>query len=69
MADDNWKTKTYIVGLVVGALFGAGTAYLLVRTAEESGSGGPPSISTGDFIKSAVGIVGVMRGIAALGDH
>ena len=65
---DNWKTKTLITGAIVGALVGAGTAYLMARTAEESG-GGPPQISTGDAIKSALGIVGLMRGIAALGDR
>lgn len=56
------------MGAFIGALVGAGTAYLLARTAEESG-GGPPQISTGDAIKSAIGIVGIVRGIAALGDR
>ncbi|HSM55387.1 MAG TPA: hypothetical protein VK879_04460 [Candidatus Sulfomarinibacteraceae bacterium] len=65
---DKWKTKTLLVGTAVGALIGLGTAYLLWRTAEESGSG-PPQISTGDAIKSAIGVVGLMRGIAALGDR
>lgn len=57
-----------ILGGIVGALLGVGTAYLLVRTAEEKG-GGPPQISTGDAIKSAIGIVGLVRGIASLGDQ
>ena len=65
---DNWKNKTLIVGAVVGALVGLGTAYLLARTAEESGSG-PPEISTGEAIRTAIGVVGIMRGIAALGDR
>lgn len=65
---DNWRTKTLVVGALVGALIGVATAYLLARTAEESG-GGPPQISTGDAIKSAVGIVGLVRGIASLGDR
>lgn len=65
---DNWKNKTLIVGAVVGALIGLGTAYLLARTAEESG-GGPPEISTGEAIKTAIGVVGIMRGIASLGDR
>lgn len=65
---DNWKNKTLIVGAVVGALVGLGTAYLLARTAEESG-GGPPEISTGEAIKTAIGVVGIMRGIASLGDR
>lgn len=67
--EDNWKKKTYMIGAALGTLAGLGTAYLLVRTTEESARGGPPSITTGDAIKSALGIVGVMRGIAALGDR
>lgn len=65
---DSWKNKTLLVGALVGALVGLGTAYLLARTAEESG-GGPPEITTGDAIKTAIGVVGIMRGIAALGDR
>lgn len=64
----NWRTKTLIIGGVIGALIGVSAAYLLARTAEESG-GGPPQISTGDAIKSAIGVVGLVRGIASLGDR
>lgn len=64
----NWRTKTLIIGGVIGALIGVSAAYLLARTAEESG-GGPPKITTGDAIKSAIGVVGLVRGIAALGDR
>lgn len=66
--NENWKPKVLIIGAVLGALVGLGTAYLLSRTAEESG-GAPPEISTGDAVKAAIGIVGVMRGIASLGDR
>ena len=69
MSEDNWKKKTYLVSGVLGLLAGLGTGYLLIRTSEESGSGGPPKINTGDAIKSALGVVGIMRGIAALGDR
>ena len=46
----------------------AATAYLMVRTAEEQGDG-PPSITTGDAIRATVGIIGTIRGIAALGER
>jgi hypothetical protein len=68
MTDEQWKMRTLIMGAIVGAILGVGTAYLLNRTAEESG-GGPPQITTGDAVKAAIGIVGVMRGIASLGDR
>jgi hypothetical protein len=66
--NNNWKTKTLILGTLVGALIGLGTGYLLTRSAEETG-GSPPSITTGDAIKASLGIIGVVRGIVALGDR
>ncbi|MFZ0545944.1 MAG: hypothetical protein WAM60_10930 [Candidatus Promineifilaceae bacterium] len=65
---NDWKIKTLILGTLVGALIGLGTGYLLTRTAEENG-GSPPKITTGDAIKASVGIIGVVRGIIALGDR
>lgn len=66
-SDSNWKSKVLIMGTAVGAVVGLGTAYLLARNAEES-EGGPPKITTNDMIKAGVGIVGVVRGIASLGN-
>lgn len=68
-ANDNWKRNVLIAGAAFGAVIGLGTAYLLARTAEESGREGPPEISTGDAIKLAIGVIGLVRGIAALGDR
>ncbi len=62
---EEWKMRVLIIGALVGAIVGLGTAYLLARTAEESESG-PPTISTADALKAGVNIVGVVRGIAAL---
>lgn len=63
----NWKTNLLIVGAVGGALIGAGTAYLLARSAENN-KGGPPEISTRDLLSTGIAIIGVIRGIASLGD-
>ena len=65
--NDNWKPKVLIAGTVLGALLGLGSAFLLSRTAEEN-RGGPPQITTGDALRLGVGIFGLMRGIASLGD-
>jgi hypothetical protein len=62
----NWKTNLLLVGAVGGALIGAGTAYLLARSADKRG--GPPEISTKDLLTTGISIIGVIRGIAALGD-
>lgn len=64
--DTSWKTKFFVIGAVGGALAGLGTAYLLVRTAEEN-SAGPPQVSTSDVLRIGVNLIGMMRGIAALG--
>lgn len=65
--DNSWKTKTYIIGAVAGALIGLGTAFLLARSSDER-SGGPPEVTTMDALKVGIAVIGVMRGIAALGD-
>jgi gas vesicle protein len=65
--NENWKMKTLLLGTLVGALIGLGTGYLLTRTAEENGN--RPEITTGDAIKASLGIIGVVRGIVALGDR
>lgn len=62
-----WKTNLLLVGALGGAVIGAGTAYLLARSAE-SNRGGPPEISTKDLLTTGIAIIGVIRGIAALGD-
>ena len=63
----NWKTNLLLIGAVSGALLGAGTAYLLARSAE-SNNGGPPEISTRDLLSTGIAVIGVIRGIASLGD-
>ena len=66
-SNQNWKTKMLLIGTIGGALLGAGTAYLLARSAEGN-QGGPPEISTKDLLSTGIAIIGVIRGIASLGD-
>ncbi|HSH04978.1 MAG TPA: hypothetical protein VLL52_20860 [Anaerolineae bacterium] len=67
MATNNWKTKFFIRGALIGAVLGLITAYLLARNAEEN-STEPPEIATMDALKATIGLIGVIRGIAALGN-
>jgi len=56
-----------IVGSVLlGALAGLGTAYLIIRTAEEY-DGSPPEIKTTDAVRMIINVIGLVRGVAALG--
>lgn len=66
--DNNWKTKILLGGTVIGAVAGLSAGYLLSRSAEESG-GKPPEIGTADVLRLLVGVIGLVRGIAALGDR
>lgn len=66
-SDNSWKVKILVGSTVIGALSGLAAGFLLSRTSEE-GEGGPPKIHTSDALRLAIGVIGLVRGIAALGD-
>jgi hypothetical protein len=66
-SDNNWKVKTLVGSTVLGAVTGLAAGYLLSRNAEEKASS-PPKIKTMDVLRLAITVIGVVRGIAALGD-
>jgi gas vesicle protein len=66
MQNESWKKQFLLIGALAGALVGAATAYLMIRTAEENNSG-PPQITTGDALKTGLNVIGIVRAIAALG--
>lgn len=65
-SEDNWKMKTLLVGVVLGAATGLGAAYLLTRRAEERGE--RLAISSKEGIKLGVLIAGMLRSIITLGE-
>lgn len=66
----NWKTKFLIVGTLIGALTGAGAAYLLTQNAKKNTAGDEmPEISIGEALGIGISVIGIVRGIAALGDR
>lgn len=64
---DNWKMTSYIIGGIVGATVGFTTAVMLVRRSDEKHSG-PPEIEVTEVLKLSIAAIGLIRGIAALGD-
>jgi len=64
----SWKANTLLIGTLLGALVGLGTAYLLARTAEDLQEG-PPKINTTEALRAGISVIGVMRGIASLADR
>ena len=66
MDNNNWKTKALLVGALIGALTGAGAAYLLIRKTEDEE--GQPTLTTGDGLKLGLLVLGLLRQIAQLGE-
>ena len=63
--ENNWKTKTIIIGTVVGAVAGALSALMLIQRAEKENT--TPKLSTGEGIQVGLGVLGLLRMIAGLG--
>lgn len=60
----NWKTKTLVVGAVVGAFTGIIAALIFIEQAAKEND--HPRISTGDGVKVGLGVLGLIRMIADL---
>jgi len=63
--DENWQTRILLAGAVVGALVGAGAAYLLVQRAEKNEE--RVSMGAGEAVKLGVLVFGLLRSVAQLG--
>jgi hypothetical protein len=61
----DWKSKTLIVGAVLGALSGLGAAYLLVQRAERRGEA--PQLGAREGIKIGLWVLGLLRQVGELG--
>jgi hypothetical protein len=68
-AGGDWRTRTFVLGGVVGAVLGLLSAYLYVRTAEEEhGEGQPPATpQTGDALRLGLSVLGIVRTITEWG--
>jgi hypothetical protein len=62
----NWRTRTLLVGTIVGALVGAGAAYLLIQRAERGKT--EMRITPGEGVKLGVLVFGLLRQVAQLGE-
>lgn len=61
----NWKTRTLVIGAVLGALTGLGVAFAMVQRAEERGE--PVALNTGEGIRLGMGVLGLLRQIGQIG--
>jgi hypothetical protein len=65
MMDQNTKKKTIILGVVIGALTGVASAYILIKRAEDEEKN--PELTPGEGIQLGLGVLGLLRLIAGHG--
>ena len=63
--DQNTKKKTIILGVVIGALTGVASAYILIKRAEDEEKN--PELTPGEGIQLGLGVLGLLRLIAGHG--
>lgn len=63
--ESNWKTKTLLIGGVVGAVIGIIGALVLVQQADKAQS--RPQLTAGDGVKVGLGVLAVLKLLAELG--
>ncbi|HCC78144.1 MAG: hypothetical protein A2X25_04940 [Chloroflexi bacterium GWB2_49_20] len=66
-SDENWKVRTLLVGVILGAATGLSAAYLLTKRAEKQGE--PLAITSGQGLKLGVLVAGLLRSILTLGEE
>lgn len=64
---DNWKSRLYLSGAMMGAVVGFLSAYLFARSAQEDENGKPQPIPTGTLIGLLLSVMTLMRQIAESG--
>jgi len=71
----NPKQKSLVIGAVIGAVLGAVGGYLFTRgldlphAAEEGKGLSLKSVPPGEMVKLGISIMGVLRGVAELGER
>jgi hypothetical protein len=67
----NLRTRVMIIGVVLGALLGAGAAYLYLQSAplevDEEGQERLPSVQPGKAITATLGVLTAVKQIVGLG--
>ncbi len=60
--DKNLTVKTLIIGSVIGALVGAGAAFMLLKRAEQEQT--TPKLTASEGVQMGLGVLGLLRLIA-----
>lgn len=61
-----WKNKALLMGAVLGALAGLGSALLYIRAVEDTGSEEPKRIGTGEALKLGISAFSLIKQVSSL---
>jgi hypothetical protein len=60
----DWRPRIIAVGALIGALVGAGAAYLLIQNSKDEMT--PPQVNASDGVKLGITVLGLLRQVATL---
>jgi len=66
MENNNWKTKTLLIGAGAGLLAGIAAAMVIIQNADEKEE--PPKLKAGDGVQVGLGVLGVLRLLSNIGN-
>ena len=64
-SNESWKTKTFIIGAIIGTLTGLGAAYLIVQRAQAENT--RPALTAGEGLKIGLGVMTLLRLVSDIG--
>ncbi|MDY6867022.1 MAG: hypothetical protein SVT56_03835 [Chloroflexota bacterium] len=67
MKEKNWKTNTIVIGVIIGALTGAASGFMLVKRAEAEDK--KPKLSAGEGVQIGLSVLGMLRMISDFGSE
>lgn len=62
-----WRNQTYLIGAIAGLLVGLAGAYIIIQRSERENT--LPQVSAGDGVKVGLGVLGVLRLLADIGER
>lgn len=62
---ETWKSRTLLIGAIIGAVTGVIAAMVIVQRADEAQQ--TPHITAGDGVKVGLGVLGVLRLLSDMG--
>jgi len=63
----DWRTRAFVVGGIVGAMFGLASAYIYVRAAEKHGT--TPELTPSDAVGLGLTALGLLQRIATINEE